>query len=848
MENEQADAPRRMVQQPSPPARILVFMFTLMWWYTLQGPPQTGAAPRDLFQAKMARDWHSLDVLNLTKWGDFAPGVPGSSGGRYLNLAGFRQRDNYAWDMLGLVQNRFAKVQLYAGLGAEESGADWAVYQNATGVVKGKWTRTVGLDIGDHVKGPPALNLSEIAPDTYWWVNDWTRNITGKEGVAMLEIREKGAKEDTRRLQNIRSARAVSATLTLQDDTSTGDGWVTRLHGFHWPKNGTLVMTTTSDKYAGTYGLPHLTSSEEAFEDSKMMLNQTLGRILRNKEKAMWDDMSHPGSENAGSGLPHCEYLVYAQLHPISRTPTMKYADGNIQSVLEEIERELRHPQGLSMSKVPSLDLSFVVFSPDCGFVLESKGPPVFTKADGQHLKGYKQEVQVKRTQRWILIFGAVLFAQVYLLLGQMKDASTPSTASRISVHTLAMIFLSDLIFFMGLMILAGSAPSYVAVMSVTGFTAALGVGLGARFTVTVYSSQEPERIESQRRRDRETAERAAQNAAEPSAPATSAPDNSRNPELESDEESEDDQEDRLPRPATAQGRGDNNPIIIPSDQDIDAEIFENTTNGAAAVPTTAAANRGPSSARDVAANIAPVIIGAMLFFLLSIAATQWPTWARSFYCNLLATMYLSVWIPQIYRNVIRNCRRPLQRRFVIGQSMLRTAPIAYFYIKEDNFLFTENDWVMMGLLAAWLWIQIWVLLGQEVLGPRYGIPKGWLPEAWDYHPILREDDVEGGGLPIGLVQAPASARNDGDDKDRKKADDHTRSVDCAICMNTLEIPVVPRSADESASGVGGVQDMLSRRAYMITPCRHAFHSECLEGWMRFRLQCPICREQLPPL
>jgi len=28
----------------------------------------------------------------------------------------------------------------------------------------------------------------------------------------------------------------------------------------------------------------------------------------------------------------------------------------------------------------------------------------------------------------------------------------------------------------------------------------------------------------------------------------------------------------------------------------------------------------------------------------------------------------------------------------------------------------------------------------------------------------------------------------------------------------------------------------------MVTPCRHVFHSNCLEGWMRFRLQCPNCR------
>jgi len=84
---------------------------------------------------------------------------------------------------------------------------------------------------------------------------------------------------------------------------------------------------------------------------------------------------------------------------------------------------------------------------------------------------------------------------------------------------------------------------------------------------------------------------------------------------------------------------------------------------------------------------------------------------------------------------------------------------------------------------------------------------------------------------------------------EEKKNESGTRSVDCAICMQVLEVPVVASGADAGSSGpAGGVVGMLARRQYMVTPCRHVFHSTCLEGWMRFRLQCPICRENLPPL
>jgi len=168
--------------------------------------------------------------------------------------------------------------------------------------------------------------------------------------------------------------------------------------------------------------------------------------------------------------------------------------------------------------------------------------------------------------------------------------------------------------------------------------------------------------------------------------------------------------------------------------------------------------------------------------------------------------------------------------------------------------MFAETDWKAFCVLAGWVWIQIWILVAQEVLGPRWGLPKGWTEEGWDYHPILREDNVEAGGLPIGLVQIPASPSpersNTGDEQGtRKKKDGSVRTVDCAICMQVLEVPVVATGEDATGSGAaGGVAGMLARRQYMVTPCRHVFHSACLEGWMRFRLQCPICRENLPPL
>jgi len=107
---------------------------------------------------------------------------------------------------------------------------------------------------------------------------------------------------------------------------------------------------------------------------------------------------------------------------------------------------------------------------------------------------------------------------------------------------------------------------------------------------------------------------------------------------------------------------------------------------------------------------------------------------------------------------------------------------------------------------------------------------------------VLREDDVESNGMSIGLLASASEA---------KDKDDRTRKVfDCAICMNEIDVPVVSK-ADGAAGksiGRGGGAAWLEQRNYMVTPCRHIFHAECLEGWMNLRLVCPVCREGLPPL
>ncbi|KAL3417723.1 hypothetical protein PVAG01_10733 [Phlyctema vagabunda] len=838
-------------QHPPPQEYARVFLIIIFLFYLYTSPDQQAGPPgfpraRDFAAERVARQRHGLEVLNETRWGGFQPHRDGYDPPRYLNLTGFREKDNYDWARLEGWRAR-SEVFSKSFVGAEgKDSLSGRVYENATGIVQGKWVRYEGDLATPPVTGGRNLNLSEIAPGIDWAYRneeDWTRNITGREGKLMLRVDEKTGEAMDVGDNAAGKIREVAATMTIQDETSSGDGWEMRIHGVHWPAKGVMLMTTTSEKFAGIFALPHLSPTMDQFTSSQKILNKTLEQTIDRSEKSIYFEATNPWSSNPNSQsdamfpVPHCEYLVYVQVHPTSPQFLHKLDDfpQDLKSglnAMRQFEEELRFPTGAPIDEIPKLQMSTVIFSPDCGFMLESKGPPTFAPVDGEHLMGVKQEVWLLGIRNWLLIFSVVIFGQILIMKIQMKEASTPSTIARISLFTAGIMVMADSLIFSSFSLLSATAPNIFPSALLTSFAALLSVALGVRFTLALYKAQEPERRERERvRAAAEAAVIASRPRPAPTVVITPAG------------------ADTLPAPVTSTAARHNEPpIIIPSDQDVDAEIAE-VANAASAVPRptqTPGQTLQPLPPRGVSEFAAIygqfVLILSFLLFL-TLSSVSWSVPYRTAYTHLLSFIYLSIWLPQIYRNVVRNCRKALLWKFVIGQSVLRLLPFAYFYLSKDNILFARSDWTAFTVLAGWIWIQIWILFAQEILGPRWGLPKHWYEEGWDYHPILREDNVEAGGLPIGLVQIPDSPSATHSGSETKQ---NARSVDCAICMQVLEVPVV--AAGEESEVTGGVAGMLARRAYMITPCRHVFHSHCLEGWMRFRLQCPICRENLPPL
>lgn len=763
----------------------------------------------------------AYDVLGSSHWGDMQPNV-----GKYLNLTGFRDRDHYSWHMLAAWQNILESPQTQFGKDPSEvPGTPDAFFHNVTGTVKGTWSRHSTGEQGTSTS--KAMNLSAITPGLEWQYTEgqsWARNITGNEGSLTMRLEEKqtGEQDHTHFSKFGDAMRTISATIIIEDETTIGNGWAMKLHGIHWVEKGRILLTTTSEKFAGIFGLPHVTLQEEDFLDSQALLNMSMENTLKKPTslpaygELPWASTTSPSGDVSSRPAPHCEYLVYAQVQPSLGISTLVSHHGR-SSPLEDIEQELRFPDGAFLPPVPVLRISTAIFSPDCGFILESKGPPKWSAHDGDHLVGQKIEVFLDRSRHWLLVLMLALFGQAYSWKLQYEESSTPSTMSKVSLRSLGILLMGDGLVFISLAIVGASETNLFPSALLAAFASLMSLATGAKFVGAIHKIQEPERRQAEARRAASPGLRSATTVitaagADTSQQADNAP--------------------LLPLQDT--------PIIIPSDQDLDADNDSSELPQTTPSPNTTTTN--PRSRSDFATLYGQFVLVLTLILFISLASFSWPQLLRKIYFYAISTIYLSFWLPQILRNVQRNCRQALTWEFVVGQSLLRLVPFAYLLLKEDNMLSITPNPNGLFILAGWVWLQLCLLLVQRVLGPRYGIPASWTTDGWDYHPVLREDEMEAGNMPLGLLpSSPVLQRRMSGFSDAATKDG-MRSLDCAICMQLLEVPLVANGDGHRMVGV------LARRAYMVTPCRHIFHTPCLEGWLKYRLQCPICRETLPAL
>lgn len=227
-------------------------------------------------------------------------------------------------------------------------------------------------------------------------------------------------------------------------------------------------------------------------------------------------------------------------------------------------------------------------------------------------------------------------------------------------------------------------------------------------------------------------------------------------------------------------------------------------------------------------ANMGHMQLSSMIFsrflfawiFLCLLTITSYgfrESWRQYYEWALLSVAYSSWW-PQIFRNATKEISRPFLPSYIIGTSILRLLPLLYVCFDTDNVGYHRYDPTLAWTFVGWQLLQHAFLFAQYEFGGQFFLPSA---NSYDYHPVVSEDLEECLHSDLHINDTENTA---------------VKQVDCPICMNPVDLVV------ENTPGT-----LLMRRKYMITPCKHVFHTDCLEEWMDSKPECPVCRTPLPP-
>lgn len=448
---------------------------------------------------------------------------------------------------------------------------------------------------------------------------------------------------------------------------------------------------------------------------------------------------------------------------------------------LQEIDEELMNPKGRPIPK------EIPQIEVKSALLYSPDCGLIMNLKPDSYLQGNKTEVTDNQFKRGLSVFLVLVLLQLFLFIRQIKETRTPGQLSNISTTTLSMIGFQDSLIALFFLLVSTLTESLYLLFSCVAVISFIMCGVfEMRFIVSVLVTQGNERGTTWWEVLRGSVTR-----------------------------------NETEEPGTTSANTE--------------EFTANDRVPAAASPLPGINDEARYSNVLFASGFFLTIVST--FFILNVL-----TWRIKYrqifeYVGLLGIS--SYWFPQFLRNTLKNRRRAFTWEFIIGTSMLRLIPIWYLCLYSQNPLRHRYDPSLAVSVFGCYVIQISLLFLQQLLGPRFWLNEKWLPKAYDYHPFLNMADLENGFASDILANIRAQEDDPG------KSGIITCKVDCAICMNDIELPVgVNADSKKPKQPV----DKLRGQQYMITPCRHIFHTDCLEDWMKYKLQCPVCRNALPPI
>ena len=218
-----------------------------------------------------------------------------------------------------------------------------------------------------------------------------------------------------------------------------------------------------------------------------------------------------------------------------------------------------------------------------------------------------------------------------------------------------------------------------------------------------------------------------------------------------------------------------------------------------------------------------------LLFYLfLFITLISVKLWYSYFFFTFI--LFGSTWISQIIYSAKQGTKPPMSYLYILSTSFSKISISFYLKAYKNNIFGYRPNYIKVFIVSSVIIIEAIILCLQKFLGAKFIIPKKFRKHIYNYY------------------------------KNENEISQKDKETECVICLDKIGNYFI--SEDEEINNIRGKNlkekiikyieklknKQKNKEKYMLTPCKHLFHTKCLESWLNVKNQCPCCRQKIPPL
>ena len=290
-----------------------------------------------------------------------------------------------------------------------------------------------------------------------------------------------------------------------------------------------------------------------------------------------------------------------------------------------------------------------------------------------------------------------------------------------------------------------------------------------------------------------------------------------------------------------------------------------------------------------------------LVYYIITFCSFLWINIVFNYFAIMIICIWL--WTPLIIFNIKKNNKFGYPFIYIVGSTVDKLIYPIYFRAFKGNFIKCKVNETLIFSLVLYVIITIIILYIQVFTNPRFMFSKLYQKDEYNFYktkqellsmkkdigseecviclcPIF-ENDNDKNNIMIEMQDKSGKNESQSQEEDEEKLDSLDNSTHNLTLSTNKHIEEESEEKDKIINNNNEIDNIiliqnnniiknnilkniwnilkilftqnffrfykkrtsaLNGELYMLTPCSHVFHAECLEKWFEFKKECPNCR------